>query len=397
MNQDILFTVTTLQDFVTQSLILDTSQIRSLTIAIDVNQLSQTPSINIENDNRNGTEDVRRLWNQLQRFTKLLLEFSNLATFSFNVISKGKNGFWIPRPLIANLVIALPQTCIAVQIDTQGQDLAEPGSAHLCNAIRTILPRLRHLRLRLSTMCTSLFQVEAEILSAPNVETLLINCMGKSFHGPQARLCDSFQEDPYHSQFYLGQEAAPVLAHSMHTLVPRCPQLIHMSLIDVGQRDDEDRSVYATLNRRDIMHNKIYCMPFVNIAPFQPDSVLLRTRDKDVISSLTALQAFTEEGVWKSTSPEGFMLPAQLLRDWGYIADEQPLLSVDEWKAKNPRKSCLLWLNEQKTAQRLLEAVERTGVVDVVIVKEATPNGWEREGGDLFAKDQIGGSGSIVA
>ncbi|KAJ8070644.1 hypothetical protein OCU04_001015 [Sclerotinia nivalis] len=384
MNQDILLTVTTLQDFVTQSPTPDTSQTRSLTIAINANQLPQTTSINIESGNRNGT---RQLWDQLQRFAELLPDFSNLATFSLNVVSKGKNGFWIPRPLIASLIIALPQTCVAVQIDTQGQDLAEPKSAHLCNAIRTILPRLQHLRLRLSTICNSLFQAEAETIRAPSLETLLINCLGKSVQGHQTRLCGSFQEDPYYSQFYLGQEAAPVLALSMQALVPHCPQLTHMSLIDSGQRDDEDHSVYATFNRRNIMHNKIYCMPFVNIAPFQPDGVLMRTQDKDIIASLPALQTFAEEELWKATSPESFMLPAQLLEDWGYIADELPLLGVNEWKAKYPRKSCLLWINEQKTGQRLLDAVGRIGVVDAVIVKEATPEGWERVGGDLFAKE----------
>ncbi|CAD6447521.1 3bfde77f-2be3-40df-854b-51c83487af04-CDS [Sclerotinia trifoliorum] len=317
MNQEILLTVTTLQDFITQSLISDTSQIRSLTIAIDNNKLPQTTSIQTESENRNATEGTRQLWSQLERFANLLPAVSNLATFSLNVISKSKNGFWIPRPLIARLIIALPRTCIAIQIDTQGQDLGEPKSAHLCHAIRTILPQLQHMRLRVGTICKNLFRTEAEIIEAPYLETLLINCLGKGVQGHQARLCNSFQEDPYYSQLFLGQEAASDLALSIQALVPHCPRRTHIALIDSGNCDDEDQSVYATLNRRNIMRNTIYSMPFVTIAPFQSDGVLLRTQDKDIIADLPELQAFAEEGLWKATSPEGFMLPANLIEDWG--------------------------------------------------------------------------------
>lgn len=128
-------------------------------------------------------------------------------------------------------------------------------------------------------------------------------------------------------------------------------------------------------------------MPFRYINPFQYDDVLLRTQDKDIIADLPELQAFAEEGLWKATNPEGFMLPAHLVKDWGYIADELPLLDADKWKAKYPFKPCLLWHNEERTRRRLLEAVERIGVIDAVIVKEATPEGWKRVGDDLYAKE----------
>ncbi|APA12847.1 hypothetical protein sscle_10g076170 [Sclerotinia sclerotiorum 1980 UF-70] len=142
-------------------------------------------------------------------------------------------------------------------------------------------------------MCNSLFQAEAETIRALSLES-------------------SFQEDPSYSQFYLGKEAAPVMALSVQALVPHCPQPAHMLLIDSRQRDYDDHSVCATFNRRNIIHNKIYCVPFVNIAPL-PDGILVRTQDKDIIASLPSLQIFAEETLWKAISPEGFMLPAQLL------------------------------------------------------------------------------------
>ncbi|CAD6448742.1 b999949b-fec9-40f6-a43c-ed3da387b808-CDS [Sclerotinia trifoliorum] len=157
---------------------------------------------------------------------------------------KRQECFWILRSLTASLIIALPQTYVA----------------------------------------------RTETIKVPSLEKLLINCLSKSVQGHQACLCGSFQEDPCYSQFYLGKEAAPVLALSVQAFVTHYPQLTHILLIDSGQLDYEDHSVYSTFNRRNIMHNKIYCMPLVNIPPFQPD-----------------------EELWKASSSEGFMLPAQFL------------------------------------------------------------------------------------
>lgn len=109
------------------------------------------------------------------------------------------------------------------------------------------LKRLQHLRLMLSTMCASLFQAEAEkTIGAPILETLLINCTAQNVWGHQARLCNSFEEVPYCCTFYVGQEAASVLAISMKAFMLHCPKITHMSLIDCGPSDNEDQSVYAT-------------------------------------------------------------------------------------------------------------------------------------------------------
>lgn len=96
---------------------------------------------------------------------------------------------------------------------------------------RALLPRLQHVRLRLSTMCDSLFGSEQELSAlesslhpqtAPALETVLINCMGKSVLN-QARLCGSYQEDEYHLQYIWGRDAAPVLAACMQGFVACCP------------------------------------------------------------------------------------------------------------------------------------------------------------------------------
>lgn len=72
----------------------------------------------------------------------------------------------------------------------------------------------------------------------------------------------------------------------------------------------------------------------------------------------------------------------------GYEAEEMSLPGAEAWKEKHPRKSCGLWLNERKTGQRLLDAVEQTGVEEEMALTEATPEGWIRGGGDLFPMEE---------
>lgn len=125
-------------------------------------------------------------------------------------------------------------------------------------------------------------------------------------------------------------------------------------------------------------------MPFTWVAPFQSDGVLMRTPDRgDVLSSHEGLQELTEAQMWHKTS-EGCRLPAEMFTAWGYEAEEMPLLGAEAWKQKYPGKSCGLWWNEKSTGQRLLEAVEQTGVIEGIVLTEATLEGWMREDEDLF-------------
>jgi hypothetical protein len=57
----------------------------------------------------------------------------------------------------------------------------------------------------------------------------------------------------------------------------------------------------------------------------------------------------------------------------GYIIKQLPFLDAKVWKAKFPRNTCLLWMNEQKTRRRLLEAQKHDGILGTSLVKEETP------------------------
>ena len=85
------------------------------------------------------------------------------------------------------MVERLSETCIALEIDTRGH---EPGSAHLCDSLQKAIPRLKRLRLRLSTLRPVVFgmgfrlngtmeeEKPTELTPAPSHQTAAINCYG---------------------------------------------------------------------------------------------------------------------------------------------------------------------------------------------------------------------------
>lgn len=108
-------------------------------------------------------------------------------------------GAWMKSSIIARLLGALPQSCIDLELDTQGRD-DDPrchfhpkfGSAHLYDTIRILLPRLRHLRLRLGSLCPDFFSHTANgvrsSITALQLESMLVNLKnGRLFDPP--RVC----------------------------------------------------------------------------------------------------------------------------------------------------------------------------------------------------------------
>lgn len=79
--------------------------------------------------------------------------------------SNEPRGAYIRTYTLGCLLRALPESCVDVELDTRGRDDEEYAicgtqprtSEHLCPVLRNLLHRLRHLRLRLRTLCSELF------------------------------------------------------------------------------------------------------------------------------------------------------------------------------------------------------------------------------------------------
>lgn len=240
---------------------------------------------------RNGSEESKTLWQLLRRTPDKLASMVNLRTFSITVSTEPNAiGFWIPRPEIAQLIKALPEACVNLELDTWGKDYFEPGSGHICDTLRGMLPRLRHLRLRLSTLCPAILgngfkpdEVKSlsgfEPLAAPSLQTLVVNCIPRTFFGSQALICGTFKENPYSCYATDLPEARVAIVDALCLAkdLSMLPVVESTSVLHALPHSNSDRSVYASLNRCDILKRVTWALPFRNIMGSQMDSFLIRT------------------------------------------------------------------------------------------------------------------------
>lgn len=129
-------------------------------------------SISILIDDTCGQAVLTNLSRCLQNLRKLLQRSTSLRSFSFKIsdISRPTQYRIALNPAALACVIgALPASCTDLEIDTLGiergaksrirptsDDLAHDPS-HLCEAVQAVLPRLKHVRLRVAYLCPAVF------------------------------------------------------------------------------------------------------------------------------------------------------------------------------------------------------------------------------------------------
>ena len=140
------------------------------------------------------------------------------------------------------------------------------------------------------------------------------------------------------------------LVHQIQAAVRLLPKLSQCIVVDQSGSPSADSAFHITYNLRDLLENTVTAMPVEYIYPFADDGdgCMLRTLDGDVFGSRPALKAVLEKGVLGQrgsdrASSEGMEGPYQLL-------------SLDDWKAKYPRRSCRLWSNGRREWRRLVDA-----------------------------------------
>lgn len=329
----------------------DAPAVHSLSITIEPEALVESTSEGEVSDRLAASETTQQLWHLFKEAlaARTLPSLPRLESFTLRVL-RGINHFWLPRPLLATLLSSLPDTCTSVEIDTFGSDRGEPGTVHLCEAIRDMLPRLHRLRLDLSTVCAKTWKLVAP---CPQLASLTISCFAGGYYN--SRLCGSYAEDPVHSAFAQGDEAMPHLIQQLQAVIHLLPKLSQCIVVDQSGSPSANSAFHLTYNLRDILKDAVTAMPVECIHPFADDGdgYMLRTPGGDVFGSRPALKAVLGSSVLEQRgsdreSSEGMERPHQLL-------------SLDEWKAKYPRRSCRLWANERREGRRLVNACVMNG------------------------------------
>ncbi|MCJ1283614.1 hypothetical protein MMC26_002945 [Xylographa opegraphella] len=353
------------------------------------------------NDSHEST-GAEYVWDHFRCLPAKIQTMKMLTTFSFTISIKAEVPGWHGRSLaVAQLIQSLPETCSSLEIDTRGLEFDQdqkPGEFHFCNAIRAMMPRLRHLRLRVSMLCPNFCGEHAAITgsafdmshfkltAAPNLDTLVVNCMPHSLFRDHVRLCRT------------NQQARPLLTECLQALVKqnKYPNSKRFYILDSQAQNDPGHSIYAAFNRRDVVQNITWTIPFRQVTTAK-DSFLTRMPDGgEYLSDLPTIEQLAEGGLWQETM-NGIRLPNAVLaeRDAGTAGRTLRHIRYEssrDWRARNPKKSCTLWRNETLTGVTLLGAERRDGLSTTLPLAEKTPPGWVRDGWDLKPEEDTSSS-----
>jgi len=316
----------------------------------------------------------------------VLPQLSRLESFSLYMTARDKPAptFALLRSDIAGLVAALPDSVLALEVDTRCIEQLDKGAADadvICHAISKTLPQLQHLRLR--TQCLS------ARLIAPNthlsrLKTVRLNwCCGQSIEIPGI--------SPYDQSAILDAKAELVtayretLARDEAALIPEC----RANILDFDTKpspdDPLDFSAYhmfrdvSLTSRQDATAAPVVVYP-VSDEWSQLGHWWARTRTHDhIIGTRAELQQVIEQPGWYTATfgarcaPDtGELLPLQL-----HVMDREA------WKAKMGNKIHKLWSNEDNTGQKLLSVEERETYEDRRPPRWTVPLGWIDEAGSF--------------
>ena len=390
---DLLVTELALPDFLQHKAKSQATRIRALTVKIDYDRLV-SPNQTCQHPHSTSIHDsltAQTLWTHLRNLARALQHMTSLITFAF-IVTQPRCTFWLPRDILTDLVQNLPQQCRNLEIDTDNLDRVREEIGlddHFCRVISRALPNLQHVRLRVCAVCPALFQAT----SAPILEIVSVSCIGSNPLNSTAHTCRVLPETPAIPVDVNGQNAAPHIAQSLHALAAtqHCPSLKLATVMDVTHCDWDDRSTHHSYSIRDALTNKTYALPFVRILWGADCSILLRARDgEEYMSDRTTIPLLAEGQVWKE-STDGLRLPAAmfLAADSPYEAKILHKLTVAEWREQNPTKKCSLWVNEEKTGCRLIDATVLEGLGEHAPLQEDTPDGFVRgeEKSDLWPEE----------
>lgn len=353
-----------------------------------------------------GNNATHQLWANLRLLRLVLQHTSHLSTFSISsdVFGNAAPGYWIPHEYLIELLRSLPQCCVHLELDCNGSDQCHLRRGHICDSIRQLLPRLRSLRLRLETLCPRVFSaayVFEQQMDEDYLETLLSKTevaqelrsivLNTSLHWFRSTiLCAGIHKCPPGRVPRRLQSRIP-LARMMRRLylAQKLPNIRRCILIDAqdgdsqyddGRKYTSNEAVHWGFNRRDILSDSTWSLPFKMICGEQLEDVYVLLRmpgDAEVVSRLCwTVEELVELQTWVY-STTGVRYPSE--QDNAYL-DQRVMATMDRatFQARNACTTSL-WENEDKTTTTLIRATMLQGLVALLPLKEITPPGWRRE------------------
>ncbi|KAI0015404.1 hypothetical protein F4780DRAFT_764206 [Xylariomycetidae sp. FL0641] len=337
---------------------------------------------------------LRELGTRVQQMQFATLSLSVDLTFPFTAARE-----------VAFILERLPTSCTSLEVKLTHRDTipAIPIGAfkngspyrqtHLCETIRTLLPRLRHLRVCLPVLCPALLSAGLHAVRAPSLRTCVINLAprepGLVVRGGWTAPCG---DDPPRDSFYGNSEnvafALPPMSDVLQDFARQnSASLETFTVLDVKPRNPhlpEDRQGWV---RRDFLARTSRPVPFWKLYIKNTDTHWYAARvpsssspessgeTKDCLStSVGWLESLAEGETWQTVTASGARLPPRALR-------KRHRVPTAAWTRARFRHrhaaTCVLWVDEEATGQRLLP----TGPGELMHrwdLRVTVPAGWER-------------------
>jgi hypothetical protein len=281
---------------------------------------------------------------------------SELRTFSV-LVSLNTYGFHGLKPsALADLVDALPESCVNLEIEPRYYDRRTEDTTHLCERLRHVLPRMQHFRLCSPHICSALLgdgpplPVESENfwpISLPNIRTLVLNIEALA-DGSHEWRCVAVSGTLFHTS---NRTARGSIIPALQQLVecgsyPSSAKLYVLDHLDYGR--SHFRISYNMILRVEMTTKTAWAVPFGSIVVAQPNNYrphFVRTLDdRELIFSdgpaFQPRESLTGWEDWKSLLGCGARLPASLVT---LPTENLTLPSSSEWRLEWSKASCRLW------------------------------------------------------
>lgn len=311
---------------------------------------------------------------QVSQLVPLRPHFTKLYSFSF-WFGQGGHANKFVRPILVQLVEALPPSCVNLELDTSGNDARVEGDqTHLCDSFRDVLPRMQHVRLRVRS-CEALFtdpSTPDQTIGLPHLKSFIYTCSRPP--GKPLPTCH------HPGRFYITHNNPNMLWTTVTSNLQRListpnavPTDAQVHAFITTARQDHGLSLWQAHICADMHTQTSLVLPHraVWIEGQIRGSYMLRLLDgSEVMSEPATIEAIAEGQLWREARG-GTRLPAPVLTDalagkpsFAVGCVEKPLAYVKigtQWRKDNPTKKLRVWVAEEREGRRLVNAKVRKG------------------------------------
>jgi len=305
--------------------------VRSLTLQLNtiwptVEEFREWRFEGAPNDTGGANPRTYQLWSNLDTLAHIIRSnMTGLVSFSLCVSKfppggrtgeywSDPSGAWVKTGTIADLLHAIPRSCVDLELDTRGREDDRAcnfcpvyGSTHLCPVIRGLLPRLRHVRLRLGTLCSRLFLaprdegVEHTYTQAAALLSLTVNLNIEPNSGRTLRYA-VIQSDDHERDYGLLQKGLGKVLRDAYkaNAFPRARAIQTMDI----HRSERRQHDHAT--QQDIIEDRTYLLPFrklwIDDGTLDDETFVgHNAADEEFFGTMTELEPILEDSAWVTT------------------------------------------------------------------------------------------------